>query len=115
MGFRQPVEPHLRGMDIMLVPAVNEPFGRTLIESMLLGTPVIATNHGGNPEAITDGVNGFLVSPESAEAFVAPIYALLTDDSLLNKIADSALASSLKNYNTSIHVEQIIKIYRKLV
>mgnify|MGYP002653513736 CR=1 FL=1 len=39
---------------------------------MHLGTPVIATRHGGNPEAITDGVNGFLVDPDDPAAFLSP-------------------------------------------
>jgi glycosyltransferase involved in cell wall biosynthesis len=114
MGFRQPIEPHFRAMDIMLVPAVNEPFGRTLIEAMMLGTPVIATNHGGNPEAITDGMNGFLVDPENAAAFVEPIHSLLTDDRIVNRIRDAALSSSHERYGTATHVAQITNIYQKL-
>ena len=50
-----------------MVTARGEPFGRTLIEAMHLGTPVIATRHGGNPEAIEDGRNGFLVDPDDPD------------------------------------------------
>lgn len=114
MGYRQPIEPHIRAMDIMLVPAINEPFGRTLIEAMLLGTPVIATNHGGNPEAITDGVNGFLVRAEDPNTFVSPIHTLLTDQRVLERICSTALSSSLEQYGTENHVTQITNIYRKL-
>ena len=49
----------MSGTEILLVPAVREPFGRTLIEAMLLGTPVVATDSGGNREAIVDEMNGF--------------------------------------------------------
>jgi glycosyltransferase involved in cell wall biosynthesis len=70
MGFRSPVFEAMSGVDVMLVPAVNEPFGRTLIESMYLGTPVVATRHGGNIEAISDGLTGFLVEPDDPESFV---------------------------------------------
>jgi glycosyltransferase involved in cell wall biosynthesis len=115
MGFRQPIDPYMAGVDIMLVPAVNEPFGRTLIESMLLGTPVIATNHGGNPEAIDDGVNGFLVEPENAEAFVQPMYALLTNKNLMRDISTVARASGLKDYGVPVHVERLTGIYQSLI
>jgi glycosyltransferase involved in cell wall biosynthesis len=115
MGFRQPIDPYMAGVDIMLVPAVNEPFGRTLIESMLLGTPVIATNHGGNPEAIRDGINGFLVEPENAEAFVQPMHALLTNKNLMHDISTAARASGLKDYGIPIHVERLTDIYQSLI
>jgi glycosyltransferase involved in cell wall biosynthesis len=115
MGFRQPVEPFMAGIDVMLVPAVNEPFGRTLIEAMLIGTPVIATNHGGNPEAIEDGVNGFLVEPEDAEAFVKPIHSLLTNRDLMDRISSTAKSSSFKNYGISFHVEKLTDIYQALI
>jgi glycosyltransferase involved in cell wall biosynthesis len=40
----------------------NEPFGLSVIESMVCGTPVIAFNKGSMPELIEHGINGFLVS-----------------------------------------------------
>ena len=39
----------------------NEPFGLVVIEAMEYGIPVIATNHGGPTEIITEGKDGFLV------------------------------------------------------
>ena len=69
MGFRYPPERWLAACEVLLVPAVDEPFGRTLIEAMLLGTVVVAAASGGNPEAIRDGVTGCLVPPDDAAAF----------------------------------------------
>ena len=47
----------------------EEPFGLSVVESMLCGTPVIAFNKGSMPELILDGKTGFLVNtiPEAAE------------------------------------------------
>src|SRR5690606_12695796 len=49
----------------------NEPFGLSVAEAMLCGTPVIAYNRGAMPELIQSGKTGFLVSSagEAAEAF----------------------------------------------
>ena len=115
MGFRSPVAPFMRAVDILLVPAVGEPFGRTIIEAMLLGTPVIATNHGGNPEAIRDGENGRLVAPENPEAFVEPIHRLMADPCEWKRISDTARAEALVNYGTAAHIDGITRIYEKLV
>jgi glycosyltransferase involved in cell wall biosynthesis len=114
MGYRQPVEPWMQAVDILLVPAIREPFGRTLIEAMFLGTPVVATDDGGNPEAIENGVNGILVPPETPDAFVEPIYRLLTDDSHRRQIVEAARARAHATYNVETHVARLTAIYQTL-
>jgi hypothetical protein len=44
MGSRMPIEPWLSGCDLLIAPAIDEPFGRTLVEAAMVGTPVIATD-----------------------------------------------------------------------
>lgn len=114
MGFRHPIQPWMAGIDLYLVTAINEPFGRTLIESMYLGTPVIATQHGGNPEAINHGKNGFLVPPEQPEAFVAPVKLLMSDPELHLRITEAARAEAMEKYGREIHIRQISAIYDEL-
>ncbi len=50
----------LSKIDVLIVCAKNEAFGRTIVEAMLLQKPVIAPRSGGVPEIITDGINGLL-------------------------------------------------------
>ncbi|WP_457584454.1 glycosyltransferase family 4 protein [Ensifer canadensis] len=115
MGFRAPVEPCISALDALLVPAINEPFGRTLIEAMLLETPVIATRHGGNIEAIIDDVTGFLVEPEKPEAFVDPLAKLLMNAGEHRHISSAARASALTKYGTEAHVEGVSLLYERIV
>jgi len=114
MGFRLPVAPYMCAVDILLVPAVNEPFGRTLIEAMQLGTPVIATDHGGNKEAIDHDRTGFLVQPENPSAFVEPMKILLTNRAEWHRISETARTSALAGYSVGRHVDSIVNIYRQL-
>ena len=52
-----------RGAEAVLLPSAwNEPLARVALETMALGTPVVAWNRGGNPEIIESGINGWLVS-----------------------------------------------------
>ena len=52
----------LRGASALLFPIQwEEPFGLVMIESMLVGTPVIAFHNGSAPEVVEEGVTGFLV------------------------------------------------------
>lgn len=114
MGFRAPVEPCIRALDVLLVPAINEPFGRTLIEAMLLETPVVATRHGGNVEAIIDDVTGFLVEPEKPEAFVDPLEKLLMKAEVHRRISSAARASALSKFGTAAHVDGISQLYERI-
>ena len=115
MGYQTPIEPWMSGTEILLVPAVREPFGRTLIEAMLLGTPVVATDSGGNREAIVDEMNGFLVPPDDPNAFVEPVYRLLADCTLRMRVAETARKAALARYSAAAHVKRISELYASLV
>src|SRR3546814_16641998 len=95
MGFRHPSEPWMAACDALLVTAVDEPFGRTLIEAMLLETPDIAANSGGNPEAIEDGENGLIVPPDDPESFADAALALIDDPARAQRIAVTAHEQAL--------------------
>ena len=63
-GFSNDISSAMADADICLVPSLmKDPFPTTVLEAMSAGKPVIATNHGGAAEVITNGVNGFLVAP----------------------------------------------------
>jgi glycosyltransferase involved in cell wall biosynthesis len=64
-----------------------------LIEAMQLDTPCVATNVGGNPEVITDGVDGLLVPPGDAGALAASIHTLRDDPIQRRALAEAALKS----------------------
>ena len=115
MGFCSPIDPYIAGTDILLVSAVDEPFGRTLIEAMHLGTVVIATDHGGNPEAIRDGETGLLVDPHDSRAFVEPIHRVLSDDGLHDRLAQAAKAHAMAHLTIDSHVQAIVSVYEKLL
>ncbi|WP_159587172.1 glycosyltransferase family 4 protein [Chelativorans xinjiangense] len=115
MGFRSPVEPWMQAVDALLIPAVREPFGRTLIEAMFLGTPVVATDDGGNPEAIEHGVTGLLVPPDVPELFVDPVHLLLTDCDYRTRITEAARERAFAGYGVETHVRKLTAIYRALL
>jgi glycosyltransferase involved in cell wall biosynthesis len=58
----------LRGADFSILTTLSDTFGYTAIESLAVGTPVVATPQGALPEFIVDGVNG-LIAPLEVDAF----------------------------------------------
>jgi glycosyltransferase involved in cell wall biosynthesis len=69
-GFQLPGERNIAALDLMLAPAVREPFGRTLVEALLVGAPYVATRDAGHAE-IHERWGGGLVleTPAPASAF----------------------------------------------
>jgi glycosyltransferase involved in cell wall biosynthesis len=70
LGERQDAEQVMASLDVLLVPSTEEPFGRTVIEAMAMGVPVIATDVGGPSEILRDGRDGVVLPPDELEAWV---------------------------------------------
>jgi glycosyltransferase involved in cell wall biosynthesis len=79
-GFHADAASFLAHCDIAVLPSYTEGLPVVLLEAFAAGVPVAATNVGGIPEVVEDGVNGFLVPPGNAEALAERICRLLHDD-----------------------------------
>jgi len=111
LGFRDPIEPWIRACDLLLSPSVEEGFGRTLVEAMQTGTPVVAAASGGYREIVRDGVNGLLVTPDDAPAFAQAASRLLSDADLAATLTRAAAADVTERLDVASHVRQIMAIY----
>jgi len=79
LGRRDDVPALLTASDISILPSHEEGFSNVILESMAAGLPVVATNVGGNSEAVLDGITGWVVPPEDPRALAAKIIDLLKD------------------------------------
>ena len=114
MGPRFPIDPWMSGCDLHVVPSVQEPYGRTLIEAMFCGTPVVAADDGGNKEIIRHGETGLLVRADDPAAFAAAVADLHRHPGRARGIAAAAKAAALRTWSVETHVEQIQSIYDSL-
>lgn len=115
MGAHFPIEPWMAASDILVAPAIEEPFGRTLVESMISGTPVIASNMGGHREIIDHGKTGFLVHPDDSQAFAETAVQLLENQQLWQEISKSARTWAMNNCSVDQHVIKMQQIYQSLL
>jgi len=72
-GSRDDVAAQLRQMDVFVLGSLREGISNTVLEAMASGLPVVASDTGGNPELIDDGVNGVLVPPGDRRALADAI------------------------------------------
>lgn len=115
MGFRYPAEPWIAACDVILAPSVEEPFGRSLIEAMLLGTPLIAADSGGNPEIIRQGETGYLVPPDDPDALAERTLALLRQPEARATIAAKAREDAVARFGMQRHAQSIMQIYDNIL
>lgn len=76
--------------DLYVFPSLWEGFPYSLVEAMRAGCSIVATDVGGIPEAITDGKEGLLVRPGTADEMAAAIERLLTDPGLRCELGRNA-------------------------
>jgi glycosyltransferase involved in cell wall biosynthesis len=111
-GFRSDVPDLMNALDVVVHASVRpEPFGRVILEGMLLGKPVIAAAAGGVPEFVDEGRTGFLVPPGDAEALAGAIHRLAADAGLRSAIGEQARTIALERFSLRRHVDLLSALY----
>ncbi|HEU4960642.1 MAG TPA: glycosyltransferase family 4 protein [Sphingomonas sp.] len=114
MGYRSPGAFWIAACDQLVVPAVGEPFGRTLVEAMLVGTPIVATRSGGNVEALRDGRLGLLVAADDAGALAAGCAQLIAEPAATRARALFAQTDARQRFGEEHHCARVSQIYTEL-
>jgi glycosyltransferase involved in cell wall biosynthesis len=89
-----------------VVPSRSESFGLVNLEALSLGTPVIASNVGGIPEIIRDGIDGYLVPPEDPVAMQTRLGQLLANADLRAQLGRNARARFLSAFEVGERARQ---------
>lgn len=84
----------IKGADVFVLNTAYEGLSHQLIEVMDLGTPIVTTTAGGNPELITNDVSGILVPFNDAQALQAAIIRILEHPETSSRMVQSARARS---------------------
>ncbi len=86
-GRRDDIPAVTAALDVAVLPSYREAQGLTILEAMAMSRPVVASNVGGIPEMVQDGVTGLLVPPHDPPALAAAIARLLTNHQLADMLA----------------------------
>lgn len=89
-GFVADVPSFVSSLDLLALPSLQEPFGRSIIEAMALGTCVVASDVGGIPEIVQHEKTGLLAPPGDVDALARAIARLADDAELRNRLSDRA-------------------------
>lgn len=86
----------------------------SVLESLMLGTPVVATSIGGVPELIKHGEDGFLYTPADANGLKFFVKQINENKDLLLKMSKNAKEKS-KNYELSKYQDEFMKVVNKVL
>jgi glycosyltransferase involved in cell wall biosynthesis len=105
----------LNETDIFVLPSLIEAFPRSIIEAMANSRPVIATDVGGNSEAIENNVTGLIVPPKNADEIAEKISILEDDPKLRLIFGERAKSKAEKFFGIHENVKKTEFLYQKLL
>jgi glycosyltransferase involved in cell wall biosynthesis len=106
---------HLASADIFVLPSRSEGFSNAIIEAMAASLPVVATNVGGNAEAVMEGTNGILVPSEDVDALSLAITRLLCDPSQAKAMGLAGRGLVVEKFTADAMMRRIVGLYDNLL
>lgn len=113
-GSQNSVFPFLATSDIYVFPTLHENLSNALLEAGTMGLPIIATDVGGNPEVVQDGVEGILVPARDAEALHRALTELSSDEEKRNRMSKAVVNKMERVFAPEIIVNRIDELFARI-
>ena len=114
-GFLEnPVDAY-SGIDLLLLPSEEEPFGRVLIEAMATERPVISTDCGGPKDIIIDGITGKLIPPKDVDALASAMVEIASHKDVAFKMGKRGRYEAEQRFSSEMMTRKIEQVYRELL
>jgi L-malate glycosyltransferase len=111
-GLRADVRHLLPGFDVYVNCSIFEGTSLTIMEAMAAALPVVATNVGGNPEVVAEGLTGLLVPSRSSSSLAAALVRLGREDDLAARFGDAGRKRMEEHFAVDRIVERYVRLYR---
>jgi len=114
-GYQADVPTVLAAIDVLAHTSVApEPFGRTMVEAMAAGRPVVAPAEGGCLDIVVDGVTGLLYKPRDPEALAQAIVRLLRDPQMAETMGAAGRTRATGLFTQERYVSAVAGLYGEL-
>ncbi|MEJ0014155.1 MAG: glycogen synthase [Actinomycetota bacterium] len=110
----------LSGADLFVCPSIYEPLGIVNLEAMACETAVLASDVGGIPEVVDDGVTGELVhysgnADEFETSFTEKVNSLMADQDLLRKYGEAGRIRAIDQFSWDTIAKETVDLYKSLI
>ena len=111
-GFCDSPSAIMLASDIVVHPAGNESFGRSVVEAMAAGLPVVGVAKGGVGETVLDGVTGMLAPEHDAARLAESIDALASSPEMRSKMGNAGRRRAESFFSLEACASGVIEVYR---
>ena len=109
------LQEHLRAADVFVLPSRSEGFSNAIVEAMAASLPVIATDVGGNAEAVEHGVSGIIIPPEDPDALATAICRIFAEPDIGRQMGAAGKELVVEKFTTRAMMTGITGVYAKLL
>lgn len=106
---------YISSSDIVILPSLYDPFPHSMLETLAMRKPLIATSVGGVPEVIEHKKTGYLVNPGDSNGLADAIKELTNDDALAKRISNNGYEHVIKNYSWDYLINDFIRLYDNII
>ena len=114
-GYVDDLPAFYRSIDIYAHPSLSEGLPLGLLEAMVSGLPIVATNVGGTAEAVTHGAEGLLVPARNPQALADALRTLIRDSSLRAAFGRAAHARAIADFSMQRVIREIEATYDRII
>jgi len=116
VGYRQDISSIIKEIDIIVFPTIRgEGFPRVILEAMAAGKPIVATDNAGNPEAVEDGITGYIVPLKDSLALARRANELVLDKEKRDRMGAAGKKRVVKNFTIEENVKKTQKLYLNIL
>jgi L-malate glycosyltransferase len=115
LGKQDQVYEQMGLADLLLLPSEMESFGLAALEGMACEVPAIATQVGGIPELVEQGVNGFMAPVGDVDTMAKHAVNVLSDDAFLSKMRKAARETATHRFSTGKIIPQYETFYSRVL
>jgi glycosyltransferase involved in cell wall biosynthesis len=108
------VASRLQASDVLLHASVTEGIPNAIVEAMACGVPVVAARSGGIPEAISEGVEGFLAAPRQPKELADALARLGRDPALRQRMGVAGRAKFMSEFTLEFEHGAFMEMYRQV-
>jgi glycosyltransferase involved in cell wall biosynthesis len=103
----------LHKADIFVLPSHAEGLPMSLLEAMAASLPVVCSSVGGMPIAVTDGIDGIIVSPGDVDSLARALDRLLRNPDLRFQMGRNAFERAKRDFHIRLSVDQVVSLYER--
>jgi glycosyltransferase involved in cell wall biosynthesis len=113
--FQSDAISYINALDIFVMPSEKEGLPRVILEAMLMGKPVIASDITGPSELVIDGETGFLVPVGKPDEIADAIFKLIENPEMRKGMGERAMERAVRNFPIEKYINDVKNVFAEVL